>query len=57
MEQIPRDHEKPTLEAFWNEISQRAKEIYEKRVKANKPGDELSDWYQAEKEVRKRHES
>ena len=35
------------------DINKRAQEIYEERVKTNKPGDELSDWLQAEKDLGK----
>ncbi len=46
---------KPNLEAFWSEISQRAEEIYKKRIADGKSGDQLSDWYQAEKETKKKY--
>jgi hypothetical protein len=45
----------PSLETFWGEISKLAEEIYKKRIATNKPGDQLSDWLQAEKEIKKKH--
>jgi hypothetical protein len=44
------------LEAFWNEISKLAAENYKKRLASNQPGDQLSDWLQAEKEIKKKYE-
>jgi len=35
-----------------DDIQRRADQIYHNRVKAGKPGDELSDWLQAEKELK-----
>ncbi|MBN2522077.1 MAG: DUF2934 domain-containing protein [Bacteroidales bacterium] len=34
------------------DIQKRAEQIYLKRIQAGKPGDELSDWLQAEKELK-----
>ena len=47
--------EKPSLEAFKEEIQKRAEELYKSRTENHKPGDELSDWLQAEKEIKKKH--
>ena len=41
------------LEKFMEEIRARAEEIYQHR--GNVPGDALSDWLQAEKEIKKKH--
>jgi hypothetical protein len=46
--------QKPTLDALRGEIGKLAGEIYKKRTASNKPGDHLSDWLQAEKEVKKK---
>ncbi len=46
---------KPSLEAYKEEIRKRAEEIYGKRAAENKPGDELSDWLQAEKEIKRKY--
>jgi hypothetical protein len=47
--------QKPSLEAFQEEIRKRAEEIFKDRTTANKPGHALTDWLQAEKEVQKKH--
>lgn len=47
--------QKPNLEAFQEEVRKSAEEIYKKRTADNKPGDELSDWLQSEKELRKKY--
>jgi Protein of unknown function (DUF2934) len=39
------------------EIEKRAFEIYIDRKHHNRPGDETDDWYQAEKEIREKHQS
>jgi hypothetical protein len=41
------------LQDFMDEIRVRANEIYLKR--GNAPGDELSDWLQAERDIKKKH--
>ncbi len=46
---------KPSLETLQEEIRKTAGEVFLKRTSANKPGDELSDWLQAEKEVKKKY--
>ncbi len=48
---------KPTI-SLWElkkEIDDRAHQIYLDRIAAHKSGDELSDWLQAEAEVKKKH--
>lgn len=47
--------QKLSLEAFQEEIRLLAEENYKKRAASNNPGDALSDWLQAEKEVKKKH--
>ncbi len=37
------------------EIDERAHQIYLDRIAAHKEGDELSDWLQAESDIRKKH--
>lgn len=37
------------------EIDERAHQIYLDRISAHRPGDELSDWLQAETEIKKKH--
>jgi hypothetical protein len=43
------------LDQFKAEIAKRAKEIYLKRQAAKAPGDALSDWLLAEKEIKANH--
>jgi len=45
---------KPSLETLQEEIRKTAAEVYQGRMAAHRSGDELSDWLQAEKEVKKR---
>ena len=44
----------PSLEKYMDAISKRAEEIYRARIEANKPGDQISDWFQAENEIKKK---
>jgi hypothetical protein len=46
---------KPSLEIFQTEIHLVAEGIYKKRMANNQPGDALSDWLEAEKEVKKKY--
>ena len=50
-----KSQQKPSLEAFQEEVRKSAEEIYKKRTADNNPGDELSDWLQAEKEIKKKY--
>ncbi len=45
-----------TVNQLTEEIRKKANEIYLKRVKANKPGDELSDWLEAEKIIKEKYD-
>jgi hypothetical protein len=49
------NHQKPNLEMFWEEISILAEKIYKKRVESNEHGSQLTDWLQAEIEVKKKY--
>lgn len=44
-----------TLEELTREIAVRAHEIFEERIAAGLPGDDLSDWLAAEAEIKKKH--
>ena len=46
---------KPELDKFLDEIKKRAYEIYQERVKTKAPGDQLSDWLKAEKEIKEKY--
>jgi FKBP-type peptidyl-prolyl cis-trans isomerase (trigger factor) len=50
-----KSQQKPSLEAFQEEVRKSAEEIYKKRTADNKPGDALSDWLKAEKEIKKKY--
>ena len=45
----------PGLEHFKAEVEERAKEIFLKRIEAKEPGDALSDWLKAEKEIQAKY--
>jgi malate/lactate dehydrogenase len=47
--------QKPSLEAFQEEIRKRAEEIFKERITTNAPGHALTDWLQAEKEIQKKY--
>jgi hypothetical protein len=47
--------QKPSLKSFQEEIRKRAEELYNKRKEYGGTGDTLSDWLQAEKEVKKKY--
>ncbi len=52
---MAKETQKLSLEAFQNEVRKLAGEIYKKRTAGKKSGDSLSDWLQAEKEVKKEY--
>jgi hypothetical protein len=56
-EQKPKQkpQQKLTLDAYKEETRKRAEEIYKQRAAGNKPGDALSDWLQAEKEIKRKY--
>ena len=45
----------PRLEQFKAEIQKRAREIFLKRQETKEPGDALSDWLKAEKEIKAKY--
>lgn len=45
------DNQKPSMDQLKYEIQKRAYEIYEARIRSNFPGDSISDWLIAEKEI------
>jgi hypothetical protein len=52
---VKKTQQKISHEACQEEIRALAQENFRKRTSSNKPGDELSDWLQAEKEVKKKY--
>jgi hypothetical protein len=53
--EVKKPQQNASLEAFMEEIHKLAEENYKKRIASDKPGDAMSDWLQAEKEVKKKH--
>lgn len=47
--------EKVDLGIYLEEVQAKAFEIYQKRIDAGIPGDEMGDWFAAELEVKKKH--
>ena len=43
------------FEEFLSDVHTRAFEIYQERIAKGVPGDSMSDWFQAEKEMKKKH--
>lgn len=46
---------KPDLKQFLGEIEKRAYDIYLERQRMGKSGDDMSDWLQAEKEIKAKY--
>lgn len=51
----PKNKAQISLWELKKEIDERAHRIYLDRISAHTPGDELSDWLQAESEIKKKH--
>ena len=49
------DAAKPSMEQLYDEIRQRAYEVYLERLSTGAEGDELTDWIAAESEVRQKY--
>ncbi len=52
---MAQEKKKPNLEAFQEEIRKLAGENFKKRIANKKPGDALSDWLEAEKDIKKKY--
>ena len=46
---------KPDLKDFLEEVEKRAYELYLKRLKSGAASDEMSDWFQAEIEIKEKY--
>jgi hypothetical protein len=46
---------KPDLKDFLEEVEKKAYELYQKRIKSGVAGDDISDWFQAEKEIKEKY--
>jgi len=51
----PKKTQVPQLDEFLSEIRQHAYEVFEERIRRNEPGDEMSDWLRAEREVKAKY--
>ncbi|MBP1711620.1 MAG: hypothetical protein H6Q49_1822 [Deltaproteobacteria bacterium] len=43
---------RPNLQEFLDSVEKRAYELYQERIISGAPGDDISDWFQAEKEMK-----
>ena len=49
------ENTKPDLKDFLEEVEKKAYELYQKRIKSGVAGDDISDWFQAEKEIKEKY--
>ncbi len=45
----------PSLKEFLDEVEKKAYDLYQERVKSGTPGDDIADWFQAEKEIKEKY--
>ncbi|HOQ41504.1 MAG TPA: DUF2934 domain-containing protein [Smithellaceae bacterium] len=48
-----RKTKKPDLQEFLDRVEKRAYELYQERMITGAPGDDISDWFHAENEIKK----
>ena len=46
---------KPDLNDFLEAVGKKAYELYQERIKSGVSGDDISDWFQAEKEIKEKY--
>ena len=46
---------KPNLKECLDEVEIKAYDLYQERVKSGAPGDDIADWFQAEKEIKEKY--
>jgi len=46
---------RPDLKEFLNEVEKKAYELYQVRIKSSVSGDDISDWFLAEKEIKEKY--
>ena len=46
---------KPDLKEFLDEVKKKAYELYQERIKSGVAGDDISDWFQAEIEIKEKY--
>lgn len=46
---------RPDLKDFLHEVEKRAYELYQERIKSGVSGDDMADWFAAEKEIKEKY--
>jgi hypothetical protein len=46
---------KPDLKNFLMEVEKKAYDLYQERIKTSAPCDDIADWFQAEREIKKKY--
>ena len=46
---------KPDLKDFLEEVEKKAYDLYQERIKSGVAGDDIYDWFQAEKEIKEKY--
>jgi len=46
---------KADLKEFLDEVKKKSYELYQERIKSGVAGDDISDWFQAEKEIKAKY--
>ncbi|MDD4091004.1 MAG: DUF2934 domain-containing protein [Smithellaceae bacterium] len=46
---------KPDLKEFLEEVQQKAYELYQERLRSGVAGDEMADWFKAEKTIKEKY--
>jgi thymidylate synthase ThyX len=47
---------KPNLKDFLDKVEKKAYELYQERIKSGIAGDDISDWFLAEKEIKRKYD-
>ena len=47
--------QEPDLKDFLEEVEKKAYELYQERIKSGVAGDDIYDWFQAEKEIKEKY--
>jgi len=53
---VAKKTKKPDLKNFLEEVEKRAYELYQERIKSGISGDDMADWFQAEKEIKEKYQ-
>ena len=46
---------KPDLKEFLDKVEKKAYELYQERIKSGIAGDDISDWFHAEQEIKEKY--